>query len=203
MGRRTQEKPMRGRRIRRYVLTIALCSLVLPAGLAQASDPAISGAEGRSSDLPLKAEMTAMFSGGLSRLYLIADPSVVWNPGLLSAGVGTELVFGMTQFDIYLNPELRLGLGWLRISAGYLLALAQPPGGEGLGGPTAGLAISPEPFEVAYGRMGFELALDFSIIDSMDSFTALAGAPTIDRLLGSALLSGRAGLGISYSFELF
>jgi len=152
--------------------------------------------------LPLKAKMTTQFTGGLFGLYLSADPSVVWKPGRFAVGVGAELIIGLNQFDIYALPYLRAEAGWMHLDLGYSLALASPAVGSGLAGLSAGLAFSPEPFEVGYGRLGFDLGLDFSIPVFVDGYRVLAGASAVERIIVSAALAGRIGLGVTYSFTL-
>jgi len=153
-------------------------------------------------NLPLKAKMTTQFTGGLTGLYLSADPSVVWKPGRFAVGVGAELIIGLNQFDMYALPYLRAEVGWMHLDLGYSLALVSPAVGSGLAGLSAGLAIAPEPFEVGYGRLGFDLGLDFSFPVFADGYGVRAGASAAERIIVSAALSGRIGLGVTYSFTL-
>jgi len=181
-------------------LTLAAVLVFLclsPTGvLSQESDPGVRA-------FPLKAEMTGQFTGGLRRLYLSADPSVVWKPGLLAIGIGAELIIGLSQFDMYALPYLRAEVGWVHVDFGYVLTLVPPLAGDGLAGASAGLAIAPKPFEVGYGRLGFDMGLDFSIIGFAEEYRLLAGASTVERIVVPAVLSGRFGFGVTYSFALF
>ena len=74
---------------RKFMLAAVFVFLCLnPTGiLSQESDTRVG-------DLPLKAKMTGQLVGGLRGLYLSADPSVVWKPGLLAIGIGAELIVG-------------------------------------------------------------------------------------------------------------
>ena len=185
--------------IRRSVVLIALAVFLCfsPAGLLS-QEPDSTG-EG----LPLKAEMTGLLTGSLSGLYLSADPSVVWKPGLPAVGFGLELFVGINQFDMYASPYLRAEVGWFHLDLGYVLALIRPPAGDGLAGPSLGFAIAPKPFDVGYGRMGFDLGLDFNVTGFGTAYGTYAAATTFERIVVAAILSGRVGLGITYSFELF
>ena len=181
----------------RFTLAVALVFLCLsPTGvLSQESDPAVRV-------FPLKAEMTGQFTGGLQRLSPSVDPSVVWKPGLLAIGIGAELIIGFSQFDMYALPYLRAEIGWFHADFGYVLPLVRPLAGDGLTGLSAGFAIAPKPFEVGYGRFGFELGLDFNIAGFAEEYGLLAGASTAERILVPAVLSGRFGFGVTYSFAL-
>jgi hypothetical protein len=152
--------------------------------------------------LPLKAEMTGLVSAGLSALHLSADPSVVWKPGLLAIGCGMELVVGLSQFDVYALPYLRAEIGWFHLDLGYALALARPPVGDGLAGPSLGLAIAPKPFDVEYGRVGFDLGLDCNMVGFGAAYGTYATDSVLERVIVSAIVSGRIGIGITYSFQL-
>ena len=152
---------------------------------------------------PLKAEMTGQLTGSLFRLYLTADPSVVWKPGVAALGIGTEFIVGLNQFDMYMLPYLRLELGWFHLDFGYALTLVQPPTGNEVGGLSAGFVFAPKPFEVAYGRFGFDLSLDFNLGAYRNAYRSYTGGSFAQQVLGAVLLSGRYGIGVSYSFSLF
>jgi len=152
--------------------------------------------------LPLKAEMTGLFTGGIRNLYLSADPSVVWKPGVFAAGAGLEVIVGMTQFDIYVHPYLRSEIGWVHLDAGYVLPVVRPLTGTGLKGMNVGIAASPRPFELGYGTFGFELAFDFNIAAAQSVYDSSGTYPEGTRILIAAIGSGRIGLGVTYGFEL-
>jgi hypothetical protein len=152
--------------------------------------------------VPLKAEMTAIFTGGIGNLYLSADPSVVWKPGLAGVGVGFELITGMTDLEIYANPYLRAELGWLHIDFGYVLPLIRPFVGDGLLGATAGIALFPKPFEVGYGELGFELALDINLSVAATAHAAALARADQQPALVAVIVSSRFGFGLTYGFDL-
>jgi hypothetical protein len=182
------------RRLVLVVFTVLLC--FSPATLVS-QESTVNG-----ESLPLKAEMTVLFTAGSSALHLSADPSVVWKPGALAVGVGMELLVGMNQFDIYLLPYLRAEIEWFHLDLGYVVALVRPLVGDGLAGPSLGLAIAPKPFEVGYGRMGFDLGLDINLAGFGTVYGTFADATVLERVVVSTILSSRIGLGLTYSFEL-
>jgi len=179
--------------IRAMVFGLAL--LVLVCAGVQAQDP-------QRSTLPLKAEMTGGFTGTIGGLYLAADPSVVWKPGRFAAGVGTELLFGVSQFDISILPYARLELGNFHLDVGYALPVLPPLSGDGVKGPEAGLAWAPKPFDMGYGRMGMDLGLNVTIPVFVSAYDQYAGAGPLERVAVATILSGRFGLGITYAFSL-
>lgn len=182
---------------RKFMLAAMFVFLCLsPAGILSQESETGPG------DLPLTAKMTGQFVGGLRGLYFSADPSVVWKPGLLAIGIGTELIVGMSQFDLYLFPYLRAEVGWVHLDFGYVLPLVGPPAGDGLAGLSAGFGIAPEPFQVAYGRLGFDLGLDVGFTVYTDAYRALSGASAAQRIIVPVLLAGRLGFGVTYSFTL-
>ena len=182
----------------RFTLAAVLVFLCLsPTGvLSQESDPGVRA-------FPLKVEMNGQLTGGIQRLYLSADPSVVWKPGLLAIGIGAELIIGLSQFDMYALPYLRAEVGWVHVDFGYVLTLVRPLEGDGLAGLSVGFAIAPEPFEVGYGRLGFDLGLDFSIAEFQKAYVRFADTFAAEQIAISAALSGRFGFGVTYSFALF
>lgn len=183
-------------RRRRYIPAIILFA-VIGAANSHTQEPAPGEPL-----FPLKAEMTGQITGSLYQLYLTADPSVVWKPGTFAVGIGTELIVGVSQFDMYLLPYLRMELAWVHLDFGYALTLLRPPGGDGIGGLSVGIAIAPKPFELAYGRFGFDFGLDFDMSQYGTAYESLVGSSGLGRVLGAALLSGRYSIGVSYSFNL-
>jgi hypothetical protein len=179
------------------LLKTVLCLLLgcaAAAAAAQESDPPRA--------LPREAGMTGLFTGNVDSLYISADPSVVWKTGRAALGLGTELTIGITQFDVYLTPYARMELRWLHLDLGYALALAPPLEGNSLRGLTVGLAAAPEIADAGYGRLGIEVALDWHVATFADAFAVLAASGVVERILVSAVVSGRLGIGVTYSFDL-
>jgi len=182
----------RGRRLMLTALILLTCVAVAPG--AQTSDaPGLS---------PLRARMVGSITGTRYGLYLSADPSVAWKPGVVALGAGMELLVGVSQFDIYALPYLQAQLAWFHLDVGYALALLRSPAGDGLSGMSVGMAVAPEPWEFAYGDLGFKAGLDFIPGRFLDVAQALSGATVVERLAVSAVLSGRFIVGITYSFDL-
>ena len=180
---------------RRFMLAALLVFLCLgPAG-AVSQEPDKSA-------FPLKAKMTGQFTSGLYALYLSADPSVVWKPGLLAIGVGTELIIGLSQFDMYVLPYLRAEVGWLHIDFGYALPLVRPLEGDGLAGLSVGFGIALEPFKVGYGRLGIDSGLDFSFVEFSKAYDRFADTYAAEQIVIAMALSSRFGFGVTYSFTL-
>lgn len=172
-------------------LLIALIALIVPPVAAD-----------ESATLPLKAEMSALFTGGIRNLYLSADPSVVWKPRALGAGIGIEIISGMSQFDLYLHPYLRTEAGIAHLDLGYVIPVIRPPDDDELTGANVGIAVTPKPFALGYGLFGFEIALDFGIAAAGAAYDNTATLDTPTRILLSAIASVRLGFGVTYSFEL-
>lgn len=172
-------------------LLIVLVVLIVPPAAADES-PAI----------PLKAEMTALFTGGIRNLYLSADPSVVWKPRVFGAGIGIEIISGMSQFDLYLHPYLRTEAGIAHLGIGYVIPVIRPPDDDELTGANVGIAVTPKPFTLGYGLFGFEIALDFGLAAARAAYDNTATLDPSTRILLSAIASVRLGLGVTYSFEL-
>jgi hypothetical protein len=178
--------------------TTALALLIL----LVAGTTAVGQELGESRSIPLKAEMTALFTGSTDSLYLSADPSVVWKPGRFAAGAGLELIVGMTQFDMYVNPYVRAEMARMHLDFGYVLPLIRPLGGDELTGANAGLAFFFKPFTLGYGLFGFELAFDFNLADATTVYQTATASSTAGRVILSLIGSGRVGFGVTYGFDL-
>lgn len=183
-------------RTRVHLIAIAVALLVAHQAVAEPAAP-------EPSPPPLRARMTGGITASLSGVYLAADPSVVWKPGTLAAGIGAQVITGLTQFDMYVFPYARLEAGVVHLDIGYVAPLITPLAGDELTGFAAGVGILPEPFALRFGRLGFDVAFMVNINRYGDWLAELADESTFVRVVGPALLAGRFGLGASYSFNLF
>lgn len=183
-------------RTRFHLIAVAAILFIVSQAVAEPAVP-------EASPPPLRARMTGGFTAGFSGVYLGADPSVVWKPGTLAAGLGAQLITGLSQFDMYALPYARVEAGVLHLDIGYVAPLVRPLEGDELTGFVAGIGILPEPFALRFGRLGFDVAYDVNINGYVDGLAELADRSTFVQVVGSAMLAGRIGLGASYSFELF
>ena len=158
--------------------------------------------ERSTSRFPVKVESALTINAGTAGAYISADPSIVWKPGVFGAGLGAEMIFGASRFEVLLLPYLRLEAGWFYLSGGYVLPL-EPVSATSLpGGFSVGAGIAPEPFEVGYGRLGFELLLDTSASLMRSTVDSTDDPEPLLLFLEAFVLSTRVGIGVTYSFML-
>ncbi len=172
-----------------------------------------SGAPVRAPASDVYVETAVHLNASFFGVYVSAEPHVVWRPRRLGVGAGVKGIVGASQFDLHAAPFARLELGWLYANAGWVLRLASPtarhqaiPNGLFL---AAGLAPDLVPF--GYGRLGFDLGLEYYRPVPEDATHAAAAdslihqwdpPPRLGPVLRAALPGGFIRFGLLYTFPL-
>jgi len=158
----------------------------------------------------------------LYQSYITISPVIMYDLGLLAAGVGVKNYIGLTFLDAYTAPYVAVELGWFYLGAGMSFMLKAPdpaasdtgftvpePGEEGGILPFLTAGIAPPLFIAGPGNIGFNAAADFIVTASPVELVDDSGSVLGDifgTILGTAVTaifnSFKFGVSVFYSVRL-
>ena len=178
------------------LITAAICTL--PA----AAESQYSASETKG----LRIDGGAGVTGSIHSTFLTVNPEIMYDLGVLAAGIGVNNLFGLTFQDIYTAPYIQLELLWFYLAGGAVFELKGPEPNEEKA-PDGYMTAADEPQFIPYialgadfivipiGSGGIGIDLNAGIIPTATPVQIAEDQDSIiGKIVGSLVLSGMSAV---------